>query len=449
METLPQTIKDRSHCPSGQGGLATSFRTGIITDIAGLDAIAPAWRALEIRAADPLTYFQSYNWCRTWCAFYVPEAGNLLAPASGSPAIRICTVWRDETLVAVWPLMAFGGKGSVHRLMALTEPLGQYGNILVDPQFRRSGALSQAIDACWQNLCDDDGADVITLDNVPATALPDAFCPAPQRIGSIHRQLKTVCTGASAAFDLTGFASFEDYRSKLKSSTRRARNKRRNKLATLGKLTYVVRVAGEAGYTDLIRQGLTMKRRWLNETGRATRALNLPNVTEFLAALTNEPNGESGAIAAALMLDGKPVAVEIGFLWHRRCYSWLGSFEWDLRDYSPGKVQLEEAIGWCIGADVTDYDLLGDPTTYKSDWSNGTDRLYSWRAAPTLRGRAYLSVWNDRLLPAMKQALAATPPGLRARLIPLAERRSAPTGMTTTPTAPNRDGKPARRTASR
>ncbi len=397
---------------------AVSCRVDIITDIAGLDAIAPAWRALEIRAADPLTYFQSYAWCRTWCAYYVPEKGCLSAPAALAPDIRVCVVWKGDRLVAVWPLMALGSPHTVRRIVSLTEPHSQYGNILVDPEFRASGNYAAAISDCWSKLRQEDRIDTIIFDNVPASAIPVEISQVAAVEQGKDRGPELMPSGASAAFDLTSFDSFEDYRKSLKSSTRRARNKRRNKLAGLGEMHYVVRFAGEAGYADLLRHGIAMKRRWLTETGRATRALNLPNVTEFLAALTNEPNGESGAFAAAVTIDGKPVAVEIGFLWHRRLYSWLGSFDWDLRDYSPGKVQLEEAIGWCIGRGVTHYDLLGDPTTYKSDWSNGTTPLVSWRAAPTLRGRLYLSVWNDRLRPAMKRALAAAPPGLRAKLIP-------------------------------
>ncbi len=392
-----------------------------------MDAIAPAWRALEIRAADPLTYFQSFAWCRAWCAFHIPE--TVAAGASAGPAIRICTVWQDDRLVMVWPLMAIGNRFAVRRILSMGEPHSQYGNLIVDPQFRSSGQFGRAIEACWQSLRARDGAHLLIVDNVPDAAFSGEGGGLHNAPASGPPGLAPVPAGLSAAFDLTAFERFADYRASLKSSTRRARNKRRNKLAALGELDYVVRGPDDSGYADLVRKGIAMKRRWLTETGRATRALNLPNIEAFLSALTNEPDGTAGAVVAALMLDGEAIAVEIGFLWHRRFYSWLGSFDWALRDYSPGKVQLEEAIGWCIENGVTHYDLLGDPTTYKSDWSNGAAPILSWRAAPTLRGWAYVNLWHDRLRPAAKKAFEAMPCALKARLIPIAERRSVPEGM--------------------
>ena len=220
------------------------------------------------------------------------------------------------------------------------------------------------------------------------------------------------------------------YRASLKASTRRSRNKRRNKLAAQGEPDYLVCTPDDHRYADLVRTGIAMKRRWLAETGRATRALNLPNIESFLCALTNEPDGRAGAVAAALTLDGRPIAVEIGFVWAPPVLLLAGVVSTgNLRDFSPGKVQLENAICWCIENGITHYDLLGDPATYKSDWSNGAEAVVSWRAAPTLKGRMYLGLWHDRLLPAAKASLDALPPALKQRIIPIAERQAVPRGM--------------------
>ena len=130
-------------------------------------------------------------------------------------------------------------------------------------------------------------------------------------------------------------------------------------------------------------------------------------------------------LASAITLDGRPIAVEIGFRWFGRFYSYLGSFDWELRDYSPGKVQLEEAIRWCLEQGIEAYDLLGEPAAYKSGWSNMSTSLKTYRLEPTLRGKAFASVWSRSIRPAAKSMMQAAPLGLRTRLAPIAERISS------------------------
>jgi len=368
-----------------------------------MDAIAEDWRSLDARAADPLAYFQSFDWCRAWCAFYAPQKGE-------GASIRIFTAWEGERLVLVWPLMLSGEGSPVRRLVGLTEPHGQYGNVLVDPAL--GAKRDELLAATWRSISSSEKPDAFVLANVPQGALPRSFASA--------EALSTVEAGVISAMDLRPFAgSYETYRSTLKATTRRARNKRRNKLAGLGTLGYRLDFGGTRPYAELVTLGIAMKRDWLRRTGRGTRALNVPNVDVFLSSLPGSEAG--GALAAALTLDGRPIAIEIGFLHHGRFYSYLGAFDWELRELSPGKVQLEEALRWSIEAGIEVYDLLGDPSSYKVDWCNVTTPLASYNAAASLTGRAYLDIWHDRLRPALKRSFEKMPLALRARLLPGAE----------------------------
>lgn len=384
-----------------------------IDSLAGMDDVRSEWQALEKRAADSFAYFQSYDWCRNWCAHYTAGRGS-------RPAIRIYVGHMAGQLVIVWPLMLTGDPYMVRRLVALTEPHSQYGNILVDPDAASAGMTVDLIETCWRTIRRREKADAVVFDSVPEAALPAGLCA--------NAGLTAVPVGLNSAMDLTRFAgSYESYRAGLKSTTRRSRNKRRNKLAALGSLGYQVHFGGTSEYAELVRIGIAMKRVWLEETGRPTQALNRPRVPEFLASLSNNAAGDNGAVAAALTLDGRPVAIEIGFLYHRRFYSYLGAFDWALRGYSPGKVQLEEALKWCLERGIEVYDLLGDASSYKSDWCNLTTPLTTYRAANTIYGHAYLSVWRDNLRPALKRAFEQMPLGLRSRLAPLVEKRTGAT----------------------
>jgi CelD/BcsL family acetyltransferase involved in cellulose biosynthesis len=384
---------------------------GCIDSLVGMDRIRDEWQALERRAADSLSYFQSYDWCRTWCAHYATSA------RSTGPQIRIYTCRLGGRLVMVWPLMLIGDRRPLKTVVALAEPHGQYGNILIDPVVWSAGLAADLVESCWRLVDSAERADAIMLDSVPDGALPRRLYAS----GEVMAEP----AGLNSAMDLTRFdGCYEAYRANLKSTTRRARNKRRNKLAAQGALDYRVHFGGTPEYAELVRIGIAMKREWLERTGRATRALNLPEVPEFLGALPNSPEGDNGAVAAALTLDGRPVAAEIGFRYQRRFYSYLGAFDWELRDFSPGKLQLDEALKWCLTNGIEVYDLLSDPSAYKSDWCNVATPLTTYRRASTLTGKAYLGLWCDNLRPALKRTFEQMPLGLRSRLTPLAEGRT-------------------------
>lgn len=375
----------------------------IVRSCDDMAAIADQWRALETRAADPMTYFQSFDWCSTWCRFQEDVSG-----------IRIVTAWSGDRLVMVWPLMLTGSSWTVRRIIPLTFPHGQYGNMIVDPEFRAGDRLQAIVEECLDRLVADDGPDLIAYRDVPDAGpdLPAGFGEA----GLVEP------AGASAWMDLTRFESFEDYTQQLSRAVRKGRKRKRNALEKLGQLDYVVKFGGEPGFDDLVRSGVEMKLTWLQETGRPTRVINCREFADFLSALGYDPESGNGAVAAALTLDGRPIAVEIGFQWFRRFYSYLGAFEWSLRDLSPGKVQLEQAIRWCIERGVDAYDLLGEPATYKSDWSNMSTPMETYCLEPTLRGKAFSSIWSRSLRPAAKTMMESTPLSVRTRLAPIVER---------------------------
>ena len=382
------------------------IRIEIVRTADGLAALEAEWRALERRAADPMTYFQSFDWCSTWCRFnqdgYDPCG------------IRIVTARSRDRLVLVWPLMMTGSSWTVRRMLPLTMPHGQYGNMIVDPDLQTDGPLRATIEDCLQQLVAAESPDLVSFTDVPFG------CDEPPAAFDGSGQIETV--GKSAWMDLTLFEDFEDYNRQLTRSVRKGRKRKRNALDGLGRIEHVVKRGGETGFGELVRAGVEMKRIWLQETGRPTRVVNRDDFADFLGALPHDPETGNGAIASAITLDGRPIAVEIGFRWFGRFYSYLGSFDWSLRDYSPGKVQLEEAIRWCLEEGIEAYDLLGEPATYKSGWSNSSTSLKSYRLEPTLRGKAFASVWSRSIRPAAKSMMEAAPLGLRTRLAPLAER---------------------------
>ena len=86
----------------------------ILASLDEIEAVAAQWRALEDRCADPMAYFQSYDWCRNWIAHYGGD---------GRHQPHVATLWRGERLMALWPLAI--APGGIRRLVTLGAPHSQ------------------------------------------------------------------------------------------------------------------------------------------------------------------------------------------------------------------------------------------------------------------------------------------------------------------------------------
>lgn len=360
----------------------------VLRDRSGMAAIETAWRALEASTADPLSYFQSFDWCRCW----IEAFGH----AHCRPEIH--TLWQGETLLAVWPLMLSGR--AVKRLEPLGWPHSQYANILVDPAYNRRDAARLILAAL-----EDGDHDVVLLESVPQgsalAAMLDKVTPLSGRCNS------------AAMLDLSAFASPQDYAAALSKTQRRNRNRRRNALEKHGALSFEVLFPGDAGFADAVAACLVLKQQWLRETGRRSIGLAFEGFDRFLASLSGSRDRLTGACLFVLKAGDRLVAGEFGFLHHGHYHAYLGAFDWALRDASPGKTQMDMTVCWLIERGVTTYDLLGNPTDYKKSWSNRTIPLGTYALPANLAGRAYASVWTARLRPGLKRLYAALPHQIR------------------------------------
>ncbi|MCJ8520597.1 CelD/BcsL family acetyltransferase involved in cellulose biosynthesis [Pseudorhizobium tarimense] len=349
-----------------------------------------------MRCGDRLTYFQSFDWCRSWVAAFAGEA----APAR----FRIETVWCEGSMVAVWPLMVQTVSG-IRVLQNLGAPHSQYCNLLCD--------------------------DALLADKIARTLLsrieadPDCdvavFHPVPQRskLAKLLASQPTISgyQGKSALLDLAAFTDAEDYRSQGGKLKKRNRNRRRNHLARLGELSFEVVWPNDARFVSLVRQCAGMKRQWLNETGRTSSGFSFCGFEYFLTTLAGDPDTFSGACLSVLKAGDAVVATELGFLQDGHYYSYIGSFDWSIRHLSPGKVQMEMTVCWLIENGASTYDLLGGEGDYKQSWSDRTMALDGYRLCFSWKGRFYADAWLPVIRPFAKRLYQAAPEGLR-RLVP-------------------------------
>ncbi|MEP3278615.1 MAG: GNAT family N-acetyltransferase [Stappiaceae bacterium] len=366
------------------------YRLECISSIEAIEAIEADWRKLEQSDDEPFTYFQSYNWCYDWC---VKQYKN--NPGHGIAQAKIYALWCDARLLMLWPMMAKRSYFGIKVLTFLTEPLGQYGNILVD----RTQVPLELGPQIWKLICRDAEVDAITINQYPSTSSLDELLGD---VGIAEQSSKAI-----SFLDLSQFESWDEHHKSLSASARKQRNRRRNKLAKAGVVDYEVIPGGSPRYARLVDKALQMKQIWLQQTGRRADILSKRCTASFLTGLSGKAGSNerpAGSFAHALTLNGEPIAIEIGMVEGDHYYSYLGAFDWKWRDYSPGKIQIELAQKWAKEAGLRTFDFLGDPSEYKSQWTNSTRSLNSRSVPRSLLGWLYCVVWKAYLRGAVRTA---------------------------------------------
>lgn len=372
-----------------------------LTSPSELRTLEREWRDLETRINDPLTYFQGYDWCATWSNQFVAAQPGLNCKIRG---MQVYAVRRDGKLAAVLPFAIYRKWDAVDVARLLGAPFCEYGNVLLD----REAFRSEELPVLWRMITAQLDADVVAVDDFPEHS------PLIDLIGK-ERVIPSAAE-YSSLIDLSQFADWEAYTASLSKSARRNRKKRYNKLAKAGNLQLSVSAGGSESFKALFDRAQRLKVAWLRQAGLRDSTLSCPNFGKFISALPGDTLKPDGAIAAGLFLDNVPLAIEIGFCKGRHYFSYLGAFDPQYAEYSPGKVQIEEMLKWALENGITHYDLLGNPSQYKADWSNRTVGLFSYRTGLRPLGALYCLGTNARSRKALKGLFETLPISVRKSL---------------------------------
>lgn len=368
------------------GATKLGVTTQILSSLQEIDTVEGEWRGLEQRCSDPMSYFQSFDWCRAWVAQFCDH----------STKPYVISLWRQDCLLAIVPL-AQTRRAGITRLVTLGEAHSQYcgalayGGAVSDPEMIE--ALRLAVRASrsdvWVQRCVIEGS------------------PLDRMIAGIARVREE--PNQTSILDLSPYHSAEDYFGQLGTLQKRNRNRRRNHLARMGELSFEVVFPERADFVQLIEQAVRWKREWLTQTGKRSVGFSADGYAAFLKKLPGSGEGRSGACISVLRVGERIVALELGFLYHRHYYAYIGSFDWSLRDLSPGKVQMELTVGWLIENGARAYDLLVNPAEYKNSWTNNALAVAT-RAKPlTWKGRVYTGYWLPTLRPRVKRVYEHLP----------------------------------------
>lgn len=388
------------------------FTAEALHGIAVYHDLKAEWQALAERQ-QAATIFQSPDLLESWAGHF----------ADGDDSAVVTIIVREKgRAVLIWPLL-LERNALIRIARGAGAPIGQYDEILLDPDCDRDEAFAAAKQALAKTV----RPHVILLERVRAD-------------GALHALLQSEVPlerdEAAPYADLSaGIAAFMK---QLKPRVVRQQRKRVRRFEQEGNVGFAVADSPEQAERWLA-EAMALKHEWLRSTGRFSRAFLKSETFECLADLARSlsvPDASPRMVVSRLTLDGRTAALEMGFCQRGTYHLYLGAFAPDAAKFGPGNVLTEKLLGWCVANGIARYDMLAPRTRNKAEWQSGEVGVFDYALPTTARGRLYVAGYLRRLVPAIRNAFYSLPDPVRAKLAGFALRNlvktesPAPTGGT-------------------
>lgn len=320
--------------------------------------------------------FQTFEWQSAW-------HDTIASTMDVSVAIIHVAAADGRTLVLL-PLGIFP-RGRLRLLQFLGGSLTDYNVPLIDRELvsRLTGRdLSRLLDLVLARL---PPVDLIWLQRIPQR-IEDVPNPMAELDGS--RRTDT----AFAATLPASFAEFTAARSTAFFSQGRRYARR---LAKAVNDRVVIDIADcHDRRSDIIRVGMEQKARWLRQSGLPD-TFDVPGQKEFYERITHASFQEGRILVASLRIGEEIVATMWGPIFRGRFCFLLTSYEERWKQYSVGRLLMENTVRWCIAQDDIDmFDLTVGDESYKRHWADQTLELYEYLDYRSFRG-ALFALYQD------------------------------------------------------
>lgn len=284
-----------------------------------------------------------------------------LAPwweAFGGDGLRICALWREGELAALFPLRVAQG---------------------------RMEALANVHTPLFRPFARDDGDLEIVIEEVLARS-GDLVVPA---LPADHPALDLLTAGSSRAgrIDLVTphlsspiveTAGVADFSSRLSAKSRQELGRLRRKMAR----EYEAHFSLVERPTDLeheLQRGLEVEASgW--KGARGTAVLSSPATAAFYQLMARSFHAEDRLRLSSISLDGRLVAFNLCLLDHGRLYGLKLGYDEEFRRFGPGLVLQHAEIERCCDLGVEAFELLGEADEYKLRFSTAERRHYVLRS---------------------------------------------------------------------
>ena len=220
----------------------SSCDISVIRDGAGFDALEVEWTALFERVGRPEQLFQTFEWLSCWADHFL----------DGADRLRIVIGRRDGRLVMVWPLVEIGGPLGFTKLAWMGEPVGQYGDALIEP-----GPMAREMLAAGWRAVRALKADAALLRKTRADS----------NVSALLGEEALICEQTVAPF--ARFGGKADFTAALSHRSAKTQSSRRRLLRRLKETGDIAFESGadSASAQKLLRRAFEMKREWLLRRG--------------------------------------------------------------------------------------------------------------------------------------------------------------------------------------
>ena len=322
----------------------------LITTLSALRDIESKWRDLELNVQNHSSVFQSFDWVMAWAETYVTEG-------SGT-SLHVFAGYDKDELVFVWPLMRTRQMG-LNTLTWLTEPFGQYGDVLC----RKGYSPRQWVDSAFVILRRLKDVDLLRLRHVRADSHMGVYATAFFHNARVPEK--------APFLDLTSFANEDAYDARYTSTQRKRRKKIRKSIEDMGPVSFKRLPAGSLADTAMA-SAIAEKNAWLTERGRINRVLGCPKHLSFLKTLSRRRDSNVDVVVTELKAGDRPVSWEVGFRHRDTHYGYITSHVNALTDLSPGRLHMDQSQRACINDGMAVFDLMVPNDAHKESWSSGT-----------------------------------------------------------------------------
>ncbi len=301
------------------------------------------WNAL-VAETEGCTIFQTHEWFECWWSTFGHQHQLFLV-----------TVWDDETLVGIAPLMVVRRAG-LRRLEFIGSSNADYQDFILGK--RAAELLPLLVRFLFERRNE---WNMMILRNVPTDSMTFALLTDAMRvIGLAAIDFERVsCPTLEISSHPGEFRRLSD----TYSFRRRVRQ-----LRQLGELTFTrFQTTSQVDhYLPQFFEQYVARRRG----SVAAKLMAQSDIRAFYVALAQSMLAAGWLHFSALECAGHPVAFHFGFEYRRRLYWYKPSFDPELARYSPGTVLLSHLIRDAVGRDLKELDFTVGAETFKYRYAN-------------------------------------------------------------------------------
>lgn len=368
---------------------AQPFEAEILPGEEACRTLRDDWETLSQRCGNVVP-FQAPDLLAIW-ANYFRSDGEFL----------VVVVREDLRPVLVWP-MAIERRGPFRIGIGAGSPITQYDDLLLDPAVDGKAAFGLAI----RTLTSSTRVDAVALERIREDGA----------LWSVLGEWGAIPSGAEAAPFADLSSGLGAYRVSLKKRVLAQQKRRVRRFEGEGPGSFEVAEDPDRAQA-WVREALSLKRKWLESTGRISRAFADPRTGACLEELARDLADAGAPMRTAifrLVLNGHTAALEACFRYHDSLHFYLGAYAPEFSALGPGNILTEQILSWCEANGIRRYDMMSPRSRFKSEWQSGEVRVGDCFLPISSRGRVYSVI--ARIAPSLRSTFYKLPQPIRSKL---------------------------------